>query len=86
VSHVQNMCGMFSESKFNGDISRWNTSNVENMRSMFDGCSSLQSIDLSSFNTTNVKDMSDMFADCSSLKKENVKIGSYGEKILNELK
>ena len=53
---------------------------------MFWECSSLQSINLSSFNTTNVKDMSLMFSDCSSLKKENVKIGSYGEKILNELK
>jgi len=27
-----------------------------------------------------------MFWGCSSLKKENVKISSYGEKILNELK
>ena len=53
---------------------------------MFSGCSSLQSINLSSFNTTNVKDMRCMFYGCSSLKKENVKIGSYGEKILNELK
>ena len=35
---------------------------------MFDGCSSLKSIDLSSFNTTNVKDMSSMFWKCSSLK------------------
>ena len=53
--------------------------------SMFRGCSSLQSIDLSSFNTTNVKDMSCFFYDCSSLKKENVKINSYGKKILDEL-
>ena len=52
---------------------------------MFSECSSLQSINLSSFNTTNVKDMSEMFYGCSSLKKENVKIGSYGEKILNKL-
>ena len=34
---------------------------------MFDGCSSLISIDLSSFNTTNVKHMSFMFSWCSSL-------------------
>ena len=53
---------------------------------MFYKCSSLQSIDLSSFNTTNVEDMSMMFYDCSSLKKENVKISSYGKKILDELK
>jgi surface protein len=53
---------------------------------MFSDCSSLQSINLSSFNTTNVKDMFGMFWGCSSLKKENVKISSYGEKILNQLK
>ena len=52
------------------------------MERMFYGCSSLQSINLSSFNTTNVKDISFMFLGCSSLKKENIKIGSYGKKIL----
>ena len=68
------------------DLSSFNTTNVEVMRCMFFECSSLQSIDLSSFNTTNVKYMSDMFWGCSSLKKENVKIGSYGKKILDQLK
>ena len=53
---------------------------------MFYGCYSLQSINLSSFNTNNVNNMGGMFSGCSSLKKENVKIGSYGEKILDELK
>ena len=53
--------------------------------SMFSRYSSLQSINLSSFNTTNVKDMSLMFAGCLSLKKENVKIGSYGKQILDQL-
>ena len=66
--------------------STFNTINVKDMRCMFDECSSLQSIDLSSFNTTNVEDMYDMFSFSSSLKKENVKIGSYGKKILDQLK
>ena len=35
---------------------------------MFNGCSSLESIDLSSFNTSNVTDMRWMFDECSSLK------------------
>jgi surface protein len=52
---------------------------------MFSGCSSLQSINLSSFNVTNVNDMNFMFSGCSFLKRENVKIGSYGKKILDEL-
>ena len=68
------------------DLSSFNTTNVNNMNSMFFYCSSLQSIDLSSFNTTNVKSMSWMFEGCSSLKKKNVKIGNYGKKILDQLK
>jgi len=68
------------------NLSSFNTTNVKYMNDMFAGCSSLQSINLSSFNTTNVKYMYGMFDGCSSLKRENVKIRSYGEKILNELK
>ena len=63
----------------------FNTTNVEDMSYMFSGCSSLQSINLSSFNVTNVNDMNFMFSGCSFLKRENVKIGSYGKKILDEL-
>ena len=64
------------------DLSSFNTNNVNNMRCMFSECSSLKSIDLSSFNTTNVEDMGCMFYGCSSLKKENVKISSYGKRII----
>ena len=52
---------------------------------MFNGCSSLKSIDLSSFNTTNVNNMWSMFYGCSSLKKENVKINKTDKKLLNEI-
>jgi surface protein len=52
---------------------------------MFNGCSSLISIDLSSFNTTNVNNMGYMFYGCSSLKKENVKINKSESKILSQL-
>ena len=34
---------------------------------MFNGCSSIKSLNLSSFNTPNVIDMSGLFNDCSSL-------------------
>ena len=44
-----------------------NTQNVTYMYDMFEGCSSLTSLDLSSFNTNNVTDMSGMFAYCSGL-------------------
>ena len=44
-----------------------NTQNVTSMRSMFNGCSGLTSLDLPHFNTQNVTDMSAMFLDCSGL-------------------
>ena len=87
TTNVKDMKGMFSNcsSLKSIDLSSFNTTNVKDMLGMFYYCSSLQSIDLSSLNTTNVKDMRWMFYGCSSLKKENVKISSYGKKILDEL-
>ena len=50
------------------DISKWNTSNVEDMDFMFDGCNSLISLpDISKWNTSNVNNMSYMFVRCTSL-------------------
>ena len=43
------------------------TSNVTSMQEMFDGCSSLTSLDLSSLDTSKVTSMSGMFNGCSSL-------------------
>ena len=48
-------------------IENLNTSEVTNMYGMFNGCSSLTSLDLSSFNTSKVTDMNGMFSGCSSL-------------------
>ena len=45
----------------------FNTTNVTNMASMFDGCNSLTSLDLSNFNTTNVTNMAYMFYKCLNL-------------------
>jgi surface protein len=45
----------------------FNTANVTDMRWMFEGCSSLTSLNLSNFNTANVTDMTSMFGYCSSL-------------------
>ena len=49
------------------DFNHFNTSNINNMNSMFYGCSSLKSLDLSHFDTSKVVDMSNMFLNCSSL-------------------
>ena len=47
--------------------SDFNTSNVTYMLYMFEGCSSLTSLDLSNFNTANVTIMNAMFGNCQSL-------------------
>ena len=52
-----------------------NTSNVKRMAYMFNGCSSLSSLDLSNFDTSNVTDMEGMFKNCGSLK--NLDLSSF---------
>lgn len=54
------------------DIKYLDTSEVENMSSMFNSCNKLESLDLSSFNTSNVTNMESMFSDCGSLTKLNL--------------
>lgn len=49
---------------FNG---AFDTADVTNMMSMFNGCRNIRSLDLSSFNTARVKKMSSMFKDCKKL-------------------
>ena len=58
---------MFSNSLFNGDISKWDVSNVEDMYAMFSN--SLFNGDISKWDVSNVKDMSDMFDGCPLEKK-----------------
>ena len=54
------------------DFSNFDTSNVNNMRSMLKGCSSLASINFENFNTAQVTDMSSLFYNCSSLNNLNL--------------
>ena len=50
------------------DISKWNTTNVEDMSYMFSDCRSLESLpEISRWNTKNVKEMRKMFSGCESL-------------------
>ena len=56
------------KSKFNGDISKWNTSNVKDMYAMFED--SQFNGDISAWDTSNVMDMEDMFKG-SILEKEH---------------
>ena len=58
MDYMLNNCHKLKEIK---GINKLNTSNVTNMRTMFQGCNQLISLDLSNFNTLKVTDMSGMF-------------------------
>ena len=60
-------------------ISNLNTANVTSLRSTFNGCSSLTTLDLSSLNTSEVKEMNFMFEGCSSL--TDLKVGFSTENV-----
>ena len=59
--------GNYQHLKIIENIQYLNTSNVTDMRGMFEHCESLTSLDLSNFNTSNVTNMSYMFYDCHCL-------------------
>ena len=54
-------------------IEQWDTSNVTNMGSMFNGCINLTIVDLSSFNTSKVTIMGNMFSSCSNLETVDIR-------------
>ena len=64
-------------------IENLNTSNVKSMSDMFDGCSSLTSVDVSGFNTSNVKDMGGMFFGCSSL--SNIDVSGFSSSNVKDM-
>ncbi|RZL07052.1 MAG: BspA family leucine-rich repeat surface protein, partial [Pedobacter sp.] len=55
----------FGATKFNGNISSWNTSKVTNMRSMFRGATAFNQ-DISSWNTGSVTNMAGVFYDAKA--------------------
>jgi surface protein len=57
---ITDMSRLFANSKFVGDISKWDVSNVEKMREMF--WNSKFNGDISKWNVSSVKDMNNMFS------------------------
>ena len=60
-----------------------NTSEVENMGSMFSKCTSLETLDLSSFNTEKVTGMQTMFEGSTSLRTIKLPKGFIGSNVTN---
>ena len=70
LSHCTIMMGMFINCVlFNGDLSKWDVSNVTNMTRMFISCK-LFNCDLSKWNVSNVTDMALMFCDCKTFNRD----------------
>ena len=68
TSDITGMVEMFRNSKFKTlNLNSFDTSNVNDLFSMFYGCNNLTSLDVSSFDTSNVINMACMFCDCSNL-------------------
>lgn len=59
VLRVTNMDGLFMFSRFNGNIARWNVSNVDSMVEMFYECAF--NGDISDWDTSRVENMANMF-------------------------
>ena len=67
VSNMFDMSWLFSDEKVttNFDISKWDVSNVQSMRTMFSGCTGFN-CDISNWDVSKVKDMGWMFHGCLS--------------------
>ena len=63
------MVCLLMHTTFNGDLSKWDVSNVTNMDSMFHDAESFNG-DLSKWNVSNVTNMNDMFRDAESFDKK----------------
>ena len=74
LSSIYIMSGMFQNaSRFNGNISGWNTTNVTDMNNMFNGATAFNQ-NIGGWNTTNVYNMINMFNGATSF---NQNIGGW---------
>ena len=86
TTNTQYVEGMFQDCKNLQSIKlspKFTIANVNSMKFMFSGCSSLTALDLSKFNTSNVTNMIRVFEDCSSLTKLN--LSSFDTSKVNDM-
>ena len=69
VSEITDMSSLFNGTGFNGDISKWDVSNVTNMRGMFYNCFKFN-CDISNWDVSNVNNISNMFYNCISFNQD----------------
>ena len=69
VSKITDMSSLFEYSDFNGNISKWDVSNVTSMEYMFFVCKSFNQ-DISSWDVSNVTNIEGMFCECESFNKD----------------
>jgi len=72
TSKITNMSDLFVFSKFNGDISLWNVSNVTDMTRMFFDSENFN-CDLSGWNVSKVLYMEEMFTNCKNFEGKGLK-------------
>ena len=69
VSKITDMSYLFAGLDFNGDVSRWDVSNVTNMTHMFYGCKKFNQ-DLSNWDVSKVTNMAHMFSWCENFNQD----------------
>ncbi len=69
VSKITDMSYLFDDTYFNGDISKWDVSNVTNMHNMFFNCRAFNQ-DISKWDVSNVTNMSSMFKWCKTFNQD----------------
>ena len=93
LSNTTNAYGMLGNNGTNGmggtglkriiGLDTWDTSHITNMSQMFQGLSSLTTLDLSSFDTSNVTNTDNMFNGCTSLTTGYARTQSDADKFNN---